>query len=482
VNPYDRVRYPSMTFGIIHPAALGVFAALFGRPFAPFDASRTLEIGCGEGVNLINMALGAPKAEFVGVDLSEDAITRARATARSCGCSNISFHVLDLAEVDAGFGEFDYVQAHGVYAWVPPAAREAIFRVIGERLSRRGLAVVSYNVLPGARLRQAIRDMLLHVTKEIDDPREKIERARSFIADEIEAWADGEADESAVKSEARRILEHPPGILYHDELSEHYAPQMLSDVVAAARRFGLDYLADAQPGMSQEALFPSDALAAMHERARGDWVRFEQFGDFRTLRRFRYSIFGHRGAIDRRREAGRLLGLWASGELSVLRGDVQAGEGAEFEAHGTRLQTNDPGLADFLLGLAALFPLASPLDAVAGNPALADRVLHLWVRKAIELRTAPLQMVQAPGERPTVNVLARVQAANGDARLATLRHTTVQIDDPVVRALVPLMDGAMTRGELAGELARRLELPIDAAARHLDEMLAYFARAGLMAG
>ena len=48
-NAYDRVCYPSLTFAQTHPMATGVFAAMFGRRFAPFGASRVLEIGCGSG-------------------------------------------------------------------------------------------------------------------------------------------------------------------------------------------------------------------------------------------------------------------------------------------------------------------------------------------------------------------------------------------------------------------------------------------------
>lgn len=137
VNEYDRVRYPSRAFAVLHPTAIGVFAALFGRPFAPFARSRILEIGCGEGVNLINMAVGAPQAEFVGVDLAEQAVTRARLTAQACGCTNIGFHARDLVDLDASFGRFDYIIAHGVYAWVPERVRHALFRVVGERLQAR---------------------------------------------------------------------------------------------------------------------------------------------------------------------------------------------------------------------------------------------------------------------------------------------------------------------------------------------------------
>jgi SAM-dependent methyltransferase len=482
-NAFDRVRYPSQTFAVIHPTAIGAFAAIFGRPFAPFAGARVLEIGCGEGVNLINMALGAPSAEFVGVDLSEQAIAKACATARACVCANVSFHARDLLELDASIGRFDYILAHGVYAWVAPRVRQPFFRIVAERLSGQGFAVVSYNVNPGSRLRQAIRDMLVYVTKDLEEPEAKLERARSFLEGEIEAWRDNEADEAAMKSEARRVIAHAPAYLYHDELTENYAPQMLTDVVMAAREAGLDYLCDAQPALSQEALFPSDGVAAMHEQARGDWVRVEQLADFRVLRRFRYSIFCPApSGVDRRREATRLRGLWACGDLTVAKPDPGAEDCASFEAGQIKLRTNDPELARFLTRLADSFPLPIPLDLASQSPSLADRIFHLWVRQAIELHTAPPPLVATPSDYPRVGALARVQAANGEAALATLRHSMIQIDDAFVRALVPLVDGTRNRSQLAHEIATRNDLSVAEASTRLDTILARFARAGLLVG
>ena len=191
--------------------------------------------------------------------------------------------------------------------------------------------------------------MLVYVTKDLEEPEAKLERARSFLEGEIGAWSDNEADEAAMKSEARRVIAHAPAYLYHDELTENYAPQMLTDVVMAAREAGLDYLCDAQPALSQEALFPSDGVAAMHEQARGDWVRVEQLADFRVLRRFRYSIFCPApSGVDRRREATRLRGLWACGDLTVAKPDPGAEDCASFEAGQIKLRTNDPELARFL--------------------------------------------------------------------------------------------------------------------------------------
>ena len=482
-HEYDRVRYPSLTFTRTHPTAIGVFAALFGLRFAPFATSRVLEIGCGEGVNLINMALGAPHAEFMGIDLAAEPVARARATVQSCGVANAKFDVRDLDEIDASYGQFDYIIAHGVYAWVPERTRRALLRVVSERLSAGGLALISYNTLPGSRFRQALRDMLVYVTKDVDNPDVKLDRARSFLRERIEAWSSSGADICAMRSEAQRLLDRQPEVLYHDELARNYVPQLLSDVVADAAKFGLKYLCDAQPHLSEEALFPSDAFAAMREQSGGDWVRFEQLADFAAVRRFRYSIFFRSGDADRCRDATRLRGLWASANLTVVQADPTGPDGAVFETvRGGRFTTNNPELVRLLVTLADIFPLGASLNRAAESASLSDYVFQLFAREVIQLTTAQRLLVTVIGDRPSVSALARVQAAAGEIRLAALRHVTIQIDDPFVRALIPLIDGTRTRAELSLELARRKQVSVSAALVELDEMLAKFARDGLIVG
>jgi tRNA G46 methylase TrmB len=82
-NVYDVVRYPNWPVPETHPATLGAFGALFGRSFAPFHACRVLEIGCGEGVNLMSMAVGAPASEFVGIDVAEAPVARGSSVAQA---------------------------------------------------------------------------------------------------------------------------------------------------------------------------------------------------------------------------------------------------------------------------------------------------------------------------------------------------------------------------------------------------------------
>ena len=82
---YDAVPYPGQPFAQTHPDRLATLAALFGLEAAPPAGCRLLEIGCGDGGNLLPMALGLPEASFVGFDSSPAAIARAREGAAAAG-------------------------------------------------------------------------------------------------------------------------------------------------------------------------------------------------------------------------------------------------------------------------------------------------------------------------------------------------------------------------------------------------------------
>ena len=59
-----------------------------------------LDVGCGSGRALNLMARTFPNSRFVGYDLSEEAIARARAEAEEHGTSNARFEVKDVATLD----------------------------------------------------------------------------------------------------------------------------------------------------------------------------------------------------------------------------------------------------------------------------------------------------------------------------------------------------------------------------------------------
>ena len=104
---YDRLPYPSAPFPQTHPSRLATLAALHGMRPAPPAKCRVLELGCAEGGNLIPMAVAAPGAQFVGIDLSGRQIEDAQAVTGKLDLNNIEFRHASILDVDALDAAFD---------------------------------------------------------------------------------------------------------------------------------------------------------------------------------------------------------------------------------------------------------------------------------------------------------------------------------------------------------------------------------------
>lgn len=445
---YDEVRYPNWPNSQSMPGHFGAVARLLGRRVAPADRCRVLEVACSEGVNLASMAVVAPHAQFLGIDLAETAIARGARMVAAADLRNVELRVGDLADPNCIEGEFDFIIAHGVYAWTAAPVRGALMARLGAHLAPDGVAFVSYNAFPGCRMRQTVRDYLLRTQKADAGPADKIVQARAALEYQIGGWSMDNAAQKALIETAQGILKRPPEVLFHDEMGEVWEPQFLDEVVAAARAAGLDYLADAQPESLADCLFASDRFDAARPLTDGDWARYEQLADFSNLRAFRWSLFVRAGgSIDRIATPDRVAGLWASAGLERLerRPDqkthvFRADNKAEFET-----DSDD---------LAALFDALSTRPAVSLDPYIdredvVEAVLRLYVSGVMNLSALPPAWTLTPGERPRVSPLARAQAAQGDRVLAALHHRAVRMDDPFWYVFIQQLDGSADADALA---------------------------------
>src|SRR5262245_30352504 len=126
---YADGPHPSVPFPQTHPDRLATLATLFGMRSAPVERCRVLELGCGDGGNLIPMALVLPESRFLGLDQAGEPIGRGRATISALDLRNVELRQEDLHTfargVHAEQEPFDFIVAHGVYSWVPEDVRQA---------------------------------------------------------------------------------------------------------------------------------------------------------------------------------------------------------------------------------------------------------------------------------------------------------------------------------------------------------------------
>ena len=178
---YDAVPYDSNPYPQSQPEQLAAIAKLFGlAPKLPSQA-RVLELGCATGGNIIPLAARYPNGVFLGLDLSEKQVSAGREVIKALGLRNIELRHGDITAISKGKQAFDYIICHGVYSWVPQAVQQAILRVCGENLADQGVAYISYNVYPGWKMREVVRDAMLYHTRNVTDPKQKLEQARAML-------------------------------------------------------------------------------------------------------------------------------------------------------------------------------------------------------------------------------------------------------------------------------------------------------------
>ena len=75
-HAYDRLAYPGYAYPATHPARLEAVARLFGLRPTPAARSRVLELGCGDGGNVLSLAQALPGATLIGIDAAASAVER----------------------------------------------------------------------------------------------------------------------------------------------------------------------------------------------------------------------------------------------------------------------------------------------------------------------------------------------------------------------------------------------------------------------
>ncbi len=466
VTAYDAVSYPSKIFPQTQPNRLALHAHLLGLPWAPLETCRVLDIGGGDGANLMPLAQTWPKARFVCLDLAESAISRGRTMAAALGLSNLEFVAGDLTAVDLEAGSFDYVISHGVYSWVSEPVRRALMRVIARVLAPGGIAFVSYNAFPGCRARQALRDILLFQVRGLDDPLARAEAARAYLDVIIDTYPEGEPIQAVIKDEARVLKSRELEVLAHDTLSAVYHPVLFSDFVAAAARVNLAFLTEAEATRGGEGFIPDDAAGDPHFDVIGQAQRF----DFKAARYFRQSLLVHKSVtIDRRADPVRVFDLHVGSP-------ARRGEDGVFAYGDNRFEITDPSMAEAIATVSDAWPDTCPVRDIIADPERAMVLLRMYWAGAVELRVAPFQFVKVAGERPEANPLARLQAKSGATLLAGLRHALIEVEDPFSREFIAGLDGTRVRAELVRDIGKRLDAPPEAVSPVLEANLAALAR------
>jgi protein-L-isoaspartate O-methyltransferase len=436
MSAYNQVSYINSPYAQTHPSRLYVMGRLAGLNPPAVEKCRVLEIGASEGQNLIGMAMVLPSAEFVGIELAEVPVARGQKTIADLGLGNVRLLPMNILEIEEGFGEFDYIIAHGMYSWTPAVVRDKILAVEQAHLDRQGIAFVSYNTHPAGHVRKMLREMMLYHIGGETDPNRKLERARELLRLIEMGRPEPNELEIAVAAQAKELLGRTDSALFHDDLCEVYEPVYFHEFAAHAARHGLQYMGEASLPDSQPRNLGAEAIGRIHEMAGGDRIAEQQYLDFARTKRFRQTLLCH---AENTLSEGNSEGCYASA------GAQEIEEGVFVSSAETRMTTKHPVPVQYMRRLMSLWPRSERIA-----PADAALALELHRVGMIELHGFP-GVARKAGERPTVSRFARYQAARGDFRVTTLGHRTLELTDEDARRSLGLMDGTRDRAELARE-------------------------------
>jgi SAM-dependent methyltransferase len=447
LDAYDAVRYPSLPRNQSHPAFIAALSAIAGLELPPVEQWSVLEIGCGDGSNILPLAFDYPEGKFVGVDRALKPIEAGRALAARLQLTNMELQDADLIEWQPE-GEFDYIIAHGIFSWVPDSLRERILQICGAALKPRGVAYISYNALPGCHFRRFAWDFLRFHVRRMSDPEASMEKARDLARQIISQPASEEPLELALRSEMETILKRDDSALYHDDLASTNEPLYLLDFVAQAAQHGLQYLGDSDP--QRDDVHGPSLLSE-------DWLESRQYGDFLAKRRFRETLLCRKNfPLDRKLLLDRFRDLFIASRVKPS--EPQKDGQQRFGLPKSRsLTTNHPFAKEALCRLASLWPASMkiselPIDLYSPD-SIADLLMRLHHAGAIELRIQPPRIAAAVSEHPVASALARAQVAEGYHLVTNQRHMSIELEDENSRRVLMLLDGSRDSRALSSELS-----------------------------
>ncbi len=485
---YNDILYPPYLATQCSPDRLWAMARLKGLETAAPDSCRMLELGCGDGTSLIAFAYALPGSQFVGVDLAARPVEIGNARIAALGLKNVTLRRADVMEVDASYGDFDFIFAHGLFSWVPEPVRERVLTICSALLKPKGVAYLSYNAYPGSFQRDMLRAMLQIHTRHIAEPAAKIRQSLGLI-DFIRASPFQDSPYHRFIEGVHANRSHPEVLLY-DELGPINQPFFFHEFAQLAARHGLQYLNEAEFGQTLPVSLPAPVKQAL-ESLSADAVTFEQYVDFLIGRAFRHTMLCHHGVeLDRRRRWEPVAELYFA--APAVRLDLKEEDPPEAKRYGGMLGRSalvgEPIVQKALEHLGAVWPAAvSFQDLVAASGAtgqanlelLGQNLFQLGEANFLRLHAHPFRLAAAVSERPRASALARMQI--GEQFMANLFCEAVSVPDPLGRLVLERLDGTRTVDELKVELAAVLDAlrpetdeakrQIAEAREHLDDAL-----------
>lgn len=476
---YEQVPYTLSPHELSNPARFSVVARLFSLHCARVTTARVLELGCAAGGNLVPLAYSHPHAEFVGVDLADSHISRAKADAKRLALSNVTFIQSDFRSLAASLGDFDYIIAHGIHSWISRDAQHQLLDFIARSLRPDGVAYVSYNTYPGWSQHQPLRALLHFHVKPESGPAEILKASHEAVKFVSEAIPEQDGSFAGNWRDLQDLLGRTPGAqLLHDHLEVYNNPVYFYEFAGQAAQAGLRYVGDAAIGSMHPSDLSAESRAELERHAGGKLVRTEQYLDFIRNRSFRQSLLCHKARQPIRKVSPASIQPFSF--ASQLKCEAAAPNFAEGAATNYVLPANRAKVTLTLsseLGKRVLHALEKAWPASlafhdltaqtkagyskGSRPELEEEVAAFVFE--LMLRSAVVVLTAAPKLQPELSVAPKPFApgklyATDGALTVNAYHQSVLLN-PFNRSVLLALDGAKSLDRIAGELTGKITPP-----------------------
>lgn len=471
---YDSMPYPSKFFRQNHPDHLATLAKIFGVVAKMPDECRVLELGCGNGSNLISHAYTLQDTNFIGVDISGKHIEDAKEAASNLNLSNIDFHKIDVLDMTlADFGKFDYITAHGLISWIPDFVREKVFSIFSEMLEENGVGYISYNAYPGAHYREITRDAMRFHTRDTSKPLEKVQKSMEFLSMLAKNSSETEIYQPILDFELKRHFSQDASDIYHDDLGEIYRPFYFEEFAKILSENKLQFLCEAELHAMSTRNFPVEVQELLNNV--DDLIEREQYIDFFLGRIFRQTLFCRSDVnIDRKHDPSIIDNFYISSSLKPAsqNADLQGPAREKFiGTQGISVEIDHSPTKTALKMLQANWaePISTPKllqivrkDLEESTYKTEDWTKEFEITRAIlfqiysdtgflKMQLSPFPADRSLSKTPKLNNLSAWQLDCGNT-LTSLLSVTLDIDDIVSRHLLELLDGTRDKAALLHEI------------------------------
>ncbi len=458
---YDEIPYVSLVYADTHPNKLATLATLFGLTPPAVKTSRILELGCGDGTNLIAIAQTLPQAQCWGIDAAIKQIQAGQNQAKQLGLFNINFTQLNLSEIDESLGIFDYIIAHGLYSWITPALQDTLLRLCQRLLTPHGIVYISYNVYPGWHMENVVRDLMRYHTQQLPQvPFEiSMKQAKGIINFIAHLRQQGNTAFDLLLQEKMQLFKiATDNYLYHDFLELDNHPVYFHQFIQNATQHQLAYVTDIEFRHYLMLSFPDQVAEALEELFQDDFFKQEQYLDFFYNRTLRRSLLCHQTVpVQRNLHWENITQCYIANTSQPINSNffqTRAGETIAIKQPLTQLA---------MAYLAAHYPRSLPFEELfqyayqqhsATEPNLptlranfAQELLHLYCLEAIEFHIELPAFVTTLNSYPTASPLARYMVSQGQQPVINLRCEFIYLDE-VATALLPHLNGQKDKSTL----------------------------------